>query len=81
MRVTTIGLEEQAWTPSRRAAQSNLIGACRAVIANESSATPNGGYLRRPPREIDHSVLSGSRYEAEAQTPTGAQTQAVQGLS
>ncbi len=46
MRVTTIGLEEQAWTPSRRAAQSDLIGACRAVIAKESSATPNGGYAR-----------------------------------
>jgi hypothetical protein len=43
MRVTTIGLEEQAWTPSRRAAQSDLIGACRAVVAKESSATPNGG--------------------------------------
>jgi hypothetical protein len=49
MRVTTIGLEEQAWTPSRRAAQSDLIGARRAVIAKESSATPNGGSARGYP--------------------------------
>ena len=73
MWATTIGLEEQAWTPSRRTVQSDLIGACRAVIAKESSATPNGGSARVLP---DSALYSASHcrsayIEASLRSRTG----------